>query len=214
MVFTLCENHDSALSKTFKAVVADLNGFYGFDWRHGLPRVFIMPDRKTIDALSEKKTERWVIGFNDGRYVFLLDNKSMEKESQHSKRSQQEYTALLKHEMSHAFFDKLANGCHIPRWLNEGVAIYISGQLQTKGRPEKLMTCLGYFRTGGKGIYGEAGFAVKALVEVYGRKKLLRLIKNLHPEITRGAFEKLFKKIYGFAPTYKNLNQAYARIEK
>lgn len=163
-----------------------------------------MKDRRTIDSLYEKKTEHWIIGFNDKRYVFALDNASMEKESSHRKRSPEEYASLITHEMCHAFFNKLSEGVTKPKWLNEGVSIYISGQIKLK--PKHFTEFLEFFDQGGRGVYGEAGYAVKLLVEKYGKDKLLKLIKELKSVKTKKSFDAKFKKIYVFKPTYKNFN--------
>ncbi len=188
----------------FANSVSKLNRFFGLRWKHDLPRVFIMKDRRTIDALSEKKTERWIVGFNDQRYIFALDNASMEKESSHRKRTPKEYASLINHELSHAFFSQLSGGITKPRWLNEGVSIYASGQIKFK--PKEFKEFLEFFDQSGKGVYGEAGYAVKILIEKFGKPKLLKLVKGLGRAKTRTLFNAEFKKIYGFAPSYKTFN--------
>lgn len=205
MVFTIEQNTDKELDRMFVSSVRKLNRFFGLKWKHDLPRVFIMKDRRTIDALYEKKTERWIVGCNDKRYVFALDNASMEKESSHRKRSAKEYASLINHEMCHAFFNKLSGGVTKPKWLNEGVSIYVSGQIKFK--PKKFMEFLEFFEQGGKGVYGEAGYAIKILVEKFGKAKLLKLIKELESAKNRKSFDAKFKKIYGFTPTYRNFNK-------
>lgn len=204
MVFTIEQSRDKALDRMFANSVRKLNRFFGLKWKHDLPRVFIMKDRRTIDALYEKKTERWIVGFNDLRYVFALDNAAMEKESSHRKRSPEEYASLINHELCHAFFSRLSGGLTKPRWLNEGIAIYVSGQIKFK--PQELKSFLEFFYQSGKGVYGEAGYAVKILVEKFGKPKLLKLIKGLGRAKTRTSFNAEFKKIYGFTPTYKAFN--------
>lgn len=204
MVFTIELCRDSALDKVFTSSIRKLNRFFDLEWKHDLPRVFIMKDRRTIDALYEKKTERWIVGFNDLRYVFALDNASMEKESSHRKRSPGEYASLIAHEMCHAFFNKFSEGVTKPKWLNEGVSIYISGQIKFK--PKQFTEFLEFFDQGGKGVYGEAGYAIKLLVEKFGKDKLLKLIKGLKKAKSRKTFDALFKSTYGFTPTYKNFN--------
>jgi hypothetical protein len=204
MVFNIQHNPDKALDKACAASVGRLNRFFGLKWKRDLPRVFIINDRATIDALYGKKTERWIVGFSDGRYVFALDNDSMEKESLHRRRSPKEYASLINHELCHAFFNKMTGGVTKPKWLNEGLAIYTSGQIKSK--PTKFEEFLKYYSQGGKGIYSEAGYAVKILTEKFGKPKLLRLVKGLKYAKTHAAFDTVFKKTYGFAPTYKNFN--------
>jgi len=209
MVFTIEKSHDKGLDRLFASSVRKLNHFFGLRWRQDLPRVFIMKDRRTIDALSEKKTERWIIGFNDMRYVFALDNRVMEKESSHRRRSPKEYASLINHEMCHAFFNRLSGGTTKPKWLNEGIAIYTSGQIRRE--PKAFAEFLEYFDKGGKGVYGEAGYAIKILTDKFGKRKLLKLVKGLGAVKTRRSFDAAFRSIYGFTPTYGNFNKLLGR---
>lgn len=212
MVFTIDKNPDKSLDRIFTASVKNLNRFFGLKWKNGLPRVFIIKDRRTIDALYEKKTERWIVGFNDSRYVFALDNEAMEKESIHKKRTAKEYASLINHEMCHAFFNRFSRGATKPKWLNEGIAIYTSGQIKQK--PKAFNEFLEYFDMGGKGIYSEAGYAVKILTENFGKRKLLKLVNGLDANKNRRSFDATFKKVYGFAPTYKNFNDLLDRYDR
>ncbi|MDG7002274.1 MAG: hypothetical protein JRN15_24520 [Nitrososphaerota archaeon] len=179
--------------------------FYEIDWNHHLPRIAIVDDRETIDALKGERTERWVIGWSEGRTVYLLNRDNLETESNH-KYTADDYSALLKHELSHSFYKVLSQGHHKPIWLNEGIAIYVSGQNRIKKRPSAFSKFLEYYENGGDGIYSEAGFFVEGLIEKAGKQKLLRIIRSLRGIETKEEFEQLFANEYGFSLNYDEIN--------
>ena len=199
MIYKLKEQRDKFIEKVYKDSMKDLNKFYEVNWTYGRPNVIIPESRKQIDQLKDTKTERWVVGWSSGQFIYVLDRKNFNKESS-NKYSESSYSATIKHELSHAFYNIKSKGKNTPRWLCEGVAIYTSGQNKLKKIPIKFGNFLSFYENGGKDIYYESGFAVELLVKKYGKKKLLKLILN------KDGFSKLFKKIYGFSSNYKEFN--------
>ena len=111
--------------------------------------------------------------------------------------------------MCHLFFSASTNGRNTPTWLNEGLAGYVSGQLQFKKKPETFSSFLDFFDTGGAGVYSESGFAVEALISAFGKEKILELLRNMKESggnITKDKFNDLFKEVYGFEPAYETFN--------
>jgi hypothetical protein len=201
---------DAFLEEAYRDSIKELNDFYGINWTKDLPKVQIVPDRKSIDALRGKKTEPWVVGGRVGKdSVFLLDRKNYGTESNHTY-SEAEYLALLKHELSHCFFHRLSGASDSkhsrPIWLTEGVAIYTAGQNVFKKRPGTFEKFLNFETTGGSGVYGEAGFVVELLVHKFGKEKLLELIKSLGSIKSTEEFNTKFKEIYDFDPSYEKFN--------
>jgi hypothetical protein len=191
----------------------DLNKFYGIKWTFGRPNVIIARDRKQIDELKDIKTERWLIGWASGQFVYLLDRKTYNKESEHTY-NEKFYRCSLRHELSHAFYAILSDRRTSPVWLCEGVAIYTSGQNNLKKKPDIFKTFLNFYDKGGRGVYSESGFAVEILIRKYGKKKILNLISLLGTVQNNISFLKLFKGIYGFKPNYKNFNILLKEIIK
>ncbi len=208
MIYTINSTNDKGLERIFKESMRDLKKFYELNWVDHIPRVIVVPNRKTIDLLRGMKTEPWLLGWADGRMVYILDSMNFEKESNHKYNSAR-YYSLLKHELSHAFYHIISHGQYIPVWLCEGVAIYTAGQIKEKTRPTKFKEFLKFQKEGGKGVYSESGFAVELLVKKFGKQKLLKLIKGLKENKSRSEFEKWFKTIYKFKPTYKEFNRLY-----
>lgn len=199
---------DSFINDIYEKAMAELNEFYGINWTHHLPVVITVSDRKTIDALKGKKTEPWLVGWADGNKIFVLDKENFEKESNH-KYMPETYHSLIKHELSHAFYRVLSGDRMRPIWLCEGVAIYTSGQNKEKSQPMEFKEFLDFQDKGGRGVYAESGFIVELLVEKFGKSKLLKLIDSTKTVDDRKGFEKAFKDVYGFDPTYAEFNERY-----
>lgn len=205
MIYKIFCIEDCFLEDIYIRSVNNLRMFYEIDWIRHLPRIAIVDNRETIDALRMERTESWIIGWSEGRTIYLLNREYLEMESNH-KYDLDDYAALLTHELSHSFYNILSQGHHKPIWLNEGVAIYTSGQNKSKERPPAFSKFLEYYETGGKSLYSEAGFFIQGLIEKAGKHKLLRMIRNLSTVKTKDDFEQLFFKEYGFNLDYNEIN--------
>jgi hypothetical protein len=207
MPFKIETHKDRFLDKIYRESMTSLNKFYGINWKHHLPALIIVKDRKAIDSLRGEKTERWIVGWANGRNIFILNRNNMERESAHNEYTPEAYAALIKHELSHAFYEILSGGKNRPIWLCEGTAIFTSGQNRFKKRPDKFSKFLKFHDKGGADVYSESGFAITMLVDIYGKQKLLKLIKGTKDTRSKKEFERLFKGIYGFRPTYAEFNR-------
>lgn len=205
MIYKITPIKDDFLENIHKESLHNLNTFYEINWMHHLPRIIVVDDRKTMDLLKGEKTEGWLIGWSERKAIYVLNKNSFGNESNH-KYDPDEYSAFIKHELSHSFFDVLSNSHTKPVWLNEGVAIYVSGQNKFKKKPNEFKKFLEFYDNGGKDIYNEAGFFVQTLVERFGKQKLLNLIKELKNIKNKEEFERFFAKEYGFNLTYNEIN--------
>lgn len=205
MIFRIHHVKDDFLEKIYTDSMKVLNDFYEINWVHHLPTINIVDDRETIDALKREKTENWVVGWTNGSQIYILNKDNFEKESNHEY-NPNEYSALIKHELSHAFYNILSGYNHLPFWLSEGVAIYTSGQNKFRNKPKKFSEFLEFYNHSGKEVYNESGFFVQALVEKFRKQKLLDLIKELKNIKTKEGFEQLFAKQYGFNLNYNEIN--------
>lgn len=205
MIFSIDSRKDVFLEKAYMEALKDLNEFFGINWTNGTPIIITVKDRKTIDILKGKKTERWVVGWaDDYRIVYILDRKNYEKECAH-KYSDEAYIALLKHEMVHLFINAFCSSSELaPIWLLEGIAIYLSGQNSLIRKPDSFSKFLSFYNCGGEAIYSESGFAVEYLIKSFGKDKLLELLKSLRHIKSEKEFMNYFEGIYGFMLKYKN----------
>src|SRR3989344_4609522 len=209
MIFSIKSKEDKFIQKEYNESMKELNKFFKINWKRNKPRIFLMKDRKTINNLRGKETERWIVGWVDNGDIYILDKENYEKESCH-KYSNKDYSGLIKHELVHVFFQILSNNKGEPDWLWEGTAMFASQQNDSrmKNKPLKCREFLNYYHKKGSGVYKEAGFAVQFLVDNYGKEKLLLLIKSLKETNSESEFKQRFKEIYGFELKYKNFNSS------
>jgi hypothetical protein len=201
MSFEIKLSNNQEIDKIYEDSMSELDSFFELGWKYNRPNVFLVPDRKTIDALNGEKTPDWFVGWAKGTAIYLLSKENLKKESSH-KYSDEEYSRFLKHELAHCFTHVISNFSQKPVWLNEGISIYLSGQLKFKNKPEKLNKFLDLNNFKEKGTYSESGFAVEFLVKKYGKEKLLELLKK--STNSKEDFAKLFESIYGFELSYEN----------
>jgi len=203
MTYQIQKINHPKLDKVYETSMKELDSFFKLNWKYNRPNLILVPDRKTIDSLKGQKTEDWVVGWVDKGDVYLLCDKNYEMESNH-KYSDEEYFALLKHELAHCFSNIVSNFTSKPVWLLEGISIFLSGQNKLKTRPTQYKKFIEFYETGGSEVYYESGFAVEFLVKKYGKIKLISLFKKAKESNSKKDFAKLFKSIYGFNLSYDN----------
>jgi len=199
MVFKIQSTENPTIEKMYERSIEELSDFFNLNWRKNRPKIFLVKDRKTITDLWNGKIKSYPNGWVDNLDIYILDNEN----------SEEEYYKLIKHELTHAFTQVVADIYDkpiSPDWLWEGIALYIAGQNDPKQIPEKFENFLDFYEQDmeSTGVYDEAGFAVKFLAEKFGKEKLLNLIKSLKSISSEENFNQTFKRIYGFELRYSN----------
>lgn len=194
--------YNSNKSHLFEKALAEVEDFFEISGPYKKPIFVLLPDRAAVNEAYGRKTEDWVVAWNSGRYVFLLEPTSFESESKHAY-SDEEYNRLIKHELTHYFFTALAGGDK-PRWLLEGIGVVASGQLGNKGEGVKLENFLDYYAKTDSKIYREAGQAVKLLLERYGKPKLLEFVRALRGTSNSEEVARVFEGVYGLPLEYRS----------
>ena len=172
--------------------VQELNDFFNLNWVNNTPKILIVDDRNTIDLLREQKTENWVVGWSWGRSaVFILNPENISKESCHDG-SQYNIEHLIKHELCHSFF-QMKFGQSNFNWINEGVSIYVAGQLDKYKMPKEFKGFLDDVK-----VYEESGSVIKLVIDNFGKEKLFEFLhkQNGISEINelKSVFEEIFKE--------------------
>lgn len=210
MIFELKKSKDKEIKKMYSKAIKDLNEFFEINWLYNTPPLILVKTRKDINNLVGYKTPNWWVGWaDDERKIYLLDKENLEKESCH-KYSEKDFRQRIKHELGHQFFSLISKSKFSVNqfiWLNEGLAIFVSGQLREKEIPKKFEKFLSQYSKWDGKSYGEAGYAIKLLVEKFGKEKLIGLIKSLKKIKSQKDFNLLFKKIYDKNPTYNFFNK-------
>lgn len=206
-IFNITEAKNIKVSEFYDEAINELNQFYEIRWSGSIPKIYLVPDRKTFDNLKGYKTEDWVVGstLNSRDIFYVLSPDNYEAESNH-KYSDGEYSRLIKHELSHLFQKQLFDS-YKPVWLTEGLAVYTSGQLEVKKKPVKFTKFLSFFSQGGSGVYDESGFAVDILIKKFGKKKFLNVLKKIEVPFTKETFYKYFEKELGIKLNYSWFNK-------
>ncbi len=199
--YSLLGIEDDFIKEIYEDGIRSLSDFFGFTVK---PVLIFVKDRATINELKGEITKDWVVGWTKGNIIFMLDKDNYEKESSH-KFDPSYYGATIKHEMVHVFYRKLSRN-FMPLWLAEGIAIYLSGQINMKEQVGKFENFLDIERYDQGNIYRESGFVVKLLVEKFGKDKLIELIKFTSIMKSKAEFLEKFKEIYGHELSYEWVN--------
>ncbi|KKS31539.1 hypothetical protein A2380_00645 [candidate division WWE3 bacterium RIFOXYB1_FULL_43_24] len=205
MIFKIQTFEDPILEKLYSQALEELKEFFQFRWEKNTPKLIVIEDRDTINAVYGKQTESWMVAWaEDTRNIFILSRENYEKYSSH-KYSEDEFYKLIKHELSHMFY-KLITFTDKPRWLNEGISTYISGQLDNTKPIEEFKVFLNYFDKTDAELYKESGYLVKLLLDKFGKDKLSKFTKSLKgvkdPETTA----KVFQEAFGLNLSYESIN--------
>ncbi len=206
MLYQLIAFNNDLIENLFNKSLKEVDSFFNLNWVVNKPKLIIVNDREQFNYLLDRKTNDWVVGSAFDRFIFILNPINYEKESCH-KFNINEYKSLIKHELTHLFFNALSDNHYLPLWLYEGVSILVSGQLAFKPLIVKFNSFINYFNKTDHNIYSESGFAVKLLVDNFGKRKLLSLIKGLKNVNTKRSFNQLFNNVYGFKPSLVNFNK-------
>ena len=192
---------DEFIKEIYEDGIQSLSKFFGFTIK---PVMIFVKDRKTINRLKNQETEDWVVGWVEGNRIFMLHRDSYETETSNTYNSKY-YGATLKHEIVHVFHRNLSKN-KMPLWLTEGIAIYLSGQVDMKEPVDTLKEFLDIEKYDQGNIYKESGFVIKKLIDKFGKEKLIELIKFTSVMKSKVEFLDKFKKIYGSELSYDWIN--------
>jgi len=211
MIFNIKQKKNKFIEENYESSMKELGEFYGINWVINQPKVFIIKDRKDVENVRGKKTEKWIIGWAYGfNHIYILDYDQIKKERKNF--SKKDYQMFIQHELSHLFSKIITKEGYQPVWLWEGVAIYTSGQNEIKIKLEKFNQLLSFYedhKVGKENVYYESGFFVQMLVEKFGKAKFIKFLKSLQKIKNRKEFDNLFFKIYKFKLNYKEINKIY-----
>ncbi len=194
---------DKKLETELEKTIPEFNNFFAMNWEHKRPEIYIVKDREAIDRLQGYATPNWIVGWSSGKDIYMLDKDSLESESSH-KYTEKTYLARLRHELVHCFCNVLYGHNRFPRWISEGLAVYLSGQSEMWDKPCEYKKFLDWNEKSDGNSYGESGFAVKHLIEEYGKEKFLELIGSIREDTPNEQIKEKFGSIYNIKLKYEN----------
>lgn len=192
--------NNQKLDKFLFATKKELSNFFSINVEQ--PNIFFLNSRKDIDKIRKMKTKRWQSGWAKNGNIFILNPKIYAKESSHTA---EHFWKTIKHEYCHLYFKKLT-GTGYPKWLNEGLACYLAGQVKKSPTSDDVMKIFDYFKKSNWQIYSIGYFWVKLLIEKLGKKKFFKLLKQLKPELNENKFKLIFYKVYKIKFSKKDLS--------
>jgi len=180
----------------------ELNDFFEIKWKLFRPRILVAPDRKVLEEIREEETPEWVVGSTIGdRIVVLLSYEVAKKGDRNYIRTREDFYKLIKHELCHCFTFRAA-GPQKPKWVAEGISLYVADQLNRYPKPSKFAGFLDDDK-----IYQESGYVIGLLIENYGKGKFLNFLHALKTKKAPTAF----KEVYGLPLTYKTFNELISK---
>lgn len=177
--------------------------------------VCVYKKRRELDKKLNRKTETWFVANATNGEINILHGDSFIKESTHKA---DEFLPILKHEIAHLFVDRMTNDKAVPKWLDEGLAQYVSGKYKDIKHSiyieqdfcEKLGTPKGWNEHSDNCAYDTASLFVKFLAEEYTLEKIIELLSKLDRNYYYPNFEEIFKSFFG--KTLKDLEKEF--VEK
>ncbi len=167
-------------------------------------QVFIAPTKSGFQHLTRSALPHW------SEAVAIPSQQKIIVKSPRWHRSSQQLQTILSHELVHVLVGIATGHNRLPRWFNEGLAIYVSGDLRyiegkelpnsvTSGQLLKLKeidAVLSFQQLQARLAYQESFAAIKYIVDTYSHTSLPKLLQNTADlkDFRRGFF-----KTFGFS---------------
>lgn len=169
-----------------------ISKFFGIGFQNPVTLV-LCKDRAAFDAELKRQwgmgtTERWMVGAAGASKAFFLSPDAWAKEAdEHNPNNPVEIERIVAHELTHSFHaqsspSKDLDGMDGMAWFVEGLATYVSGQLDAarlKGLPKPSESSFPKSLADvwkGRARYGLAGSLAKYVDGKWGRPTLLKLL--------------------------------------
>lgn len=164
--------------------------------------VYIHKGRKEFDKNLNRQTKLWEVANAMDGQIDIIHIDYFSKESSHN---EGEFIPILKHEITHLFIEKITSEKSVPKWLNEGLASFVSGQHKDIKFPiyiekdfcEKLGTPKGWDEHSNYDAYSTSSLFVSFLAEKYTLDKITKLLSKLDRNYYYPNFESTFKDLLG-----------------
>lgn len=197
-------NDEKEVKKLDIYVQSGINYIAGFfdNSFHDTFNVYVFPDRSSLDKQWQKdwndstfRSECWMIASGVAYRLDILSSNAWAKEAcDHNANDSTETRKVIWHELVHVFHgqfnpDHTFNYIEKLDWLVEGVATFVSGQLDNKRLQrvkqmifdKKAPASLDDFWKG-QDRYGLSGSMIAYIDKKYGRQKLFELLKQVNKE--------------------------------
>jgi hypothetical protein len=180
--------------KKLQEISKECADFYEID-AIPLPKITFLYSREEVDKAFGRKTEDWVMAAKLRDGLYFVHPSKIERVTSHR---EEEFWPAVKHELSHAYYDKITGVC-TPRWFNEGIANVVAGVKVPKPAPIDKQVTEFYFSYSDiealRWGYGMVNFLYKE----YGHDKLIQFVKSLTTApMSKDFFAERFQATYCF----------------
>ena len=195
--YTAADNDEAKTINTYlKSGISHIEGFFNHKFQDTF-KVYIFPDRSSLDKQWQKewsdptfRSECWMIASGVAHRLDILSPNAWASEAcDHNPTDSTEIRQVIWHELVHVFHgqynpDHTFSYIEKLDWLVEGVATFVSGQLDEKRyQPVRQMiienkapaSLDGVWK--GQNKYGLSGSMVAFIDHKYGRKKIFDLLQ-------------------------------------
>jgi len=200
-VFKITPLENKEILEYKEKAMIELNTFFERDWIRNTPKIFVVDDRKSINMLREQDTEDYIVCWSYGMLaIFVLNPQNVSQESSHDE-SSYNLKQRIKHELCHSFF-YITFGKSNFKWIEEGVAIYTSGELFDRyAMPKEFKGFLD-----NKNVYAESGGALKLLIDNFGKETIFEFFRKQSGVEDKDKLEAIFKEIFKVDLSYSFFN--------
>lgn len=162
-------------------------------------KVEILPSRAAFDKVFKERwgvdhTEQWAVAAGVSDSLYLLSPRVWKTQAvEHDPNDEGHIRRIISHELTHVYHGQINpskdfEGMDDLNWLVEGLATYVSGQLDSEHRgedidalkkgqaPRSLATAWS-----GRYRYAVSGSLVRYVDHRYGRRELLKILKLTKP---------------------------------
>ncbi|MEI6296849.1 MAG: basic secretory protein-like protein [bacterium] len=159
--------------------------------------------RDQYDKTLNRKTFDWEVGNTNKNRIDILHPNSFEKYSSHKK---EEFLPTLKHELVHVYLNQLIRDKIIPLWLNEGIANFVSGQVDKYREAnmyieedflKKISSEAGWSQYSGGCVYVYSALFIDYIANKYSFEKVILLVLKARKNYYFEEFNVAFKEIFG-----------------
>lgn len=204
-IYYIGEDLQEIKEEEVKNLYEEVKEYFGFDLDEF--SIYIHKTREGYDKQLNRKTNLGSIANanSENSRIDIFHPEVFDKESDHPK---SDFPFALKHEMAHLFTGKLAQRKIIPKWLNEGISQYVSGQYKNRLKQnyhieenfcQKFATLQGWNFFASYGAYSVPALFVYFLVKTFSFEKIKELISSLDKNYYYPSFQEKFKKVFGMA---------------
>jgi hypothetical protein len=189
---------DEIDNKKVDQIIKECEDFFGVTLKEK-PKITFLYSREEMDKVAERKTEPWVRAITRPDGIYFIHSSKIEELTTHKNDN---FWAVVKHEISHWLYSEITGSFSgYPRWLTEGLAEYMAGKKLAVPMYSDDNITSKYFSFTDDMVYHWGPVLVEELIKMFGKDKVVGLVKRIYNGMTEEDFSNLFKEQFGISLT-------------